>query len=304
MIIDPAKPAAAAAAPAGTIKDGDTYGFANDVVKASMTVPVIVDFWAPWCGPCKTLTPLLERLVRQAGGRVRLVKIDIDQNQELAAQLRIQSVPTVYAFVGGRPTDAFVGAQPESKVRAFVDRLTRGAGSPIEEGLELANEALASGDAAAAADMFGQVLQQDPRHPKALAGAIRARLAGGDVKGARSLVKGIPADLASNSDIASAVSAVDLVEQSRRSAGDVTQLRRRVQANPADHQARFDLATALFAKGLAEQAVDELQAMVRDDRKWNDEAARKLLVRIFDALGPAHPLTLAGRRRLSSLLFS
>lgn len=304
MIIDPAKPAAAAAAPAGAIKDGDTYGFANDVVKASMTVPVIVDFWAPWCGPCKTLTPLLERLVRQAGGRVRLVKIDIDQNQELAAQLRIQSVPTVYAFVGGRPTDAFVGAQPESKVRAFVDRLTRGAGSPIEEGLELANEALASGDAAAAADMFSQVLRQDPRHPKALAGAIRARLAGGDVKGARSLVKGIPADLAGNSDIASAVSAVDLMEQSRQSAGDVTQLRRRVQAAPADHQARFDLATALFAKGLAEQAVDELVAIVRDDRKWNDEAARKQLVRIFDALGPAHPLTLAGRRRLSSLLFS
>ena len=304
MIIDPGKPAAAAPPPAGTIKDGDAYGFANDVVKASMTVPVIVDFWAPWCGPCKTLTPLLERLVRQAGGRVRLVKIDIDKNQELAAQLRIQSVPTVYAFVGGRPADAFVGAQPESKVRAFVDRLTRGAGSPIEEGLELANEALASGDAAAAADMFGQVLQQDPRHPKALAGAIRARLAGGDVKGARSLVKGIPADLAGNSDIASAVSAVDLMEQSRQSAGDVTQLRRRVQAAPADHQARFDLATALFAKGLAEQAVDELQAMVRDDRKWNDEAARKLLVRIFDALGPAHPLTLAGRRRLSSLLFS
>ena len=304
MIIDPAKPAAAAAVPAGAIKDGDTYGFANDVVKASMTVPVIVDFWAPWCGPGKTLTPLLERLVRQAGGRVRLVKIDIDQNQELAAQLRIQSVPTVYAFVGGRPTDAFVGAQPESKVRAFVDRLTRGAGSPIEEGLELANEALASGDAAAAADMFSQVLQQDPRHPKALAGAIRARLAGGDVKGARSLVKGIPADLAGNSDIASAVSAVDLMEQSRQSAGDVTQLRRRVQAAPADHQARFDLATALFAKGLAEQAVDELLAIVRDDRKWNDEAARKQLVRIFDALGPAHPLTLAGRRRLSSLLFS
>ena len=304
MIIDPAKPAAATAAPAGAIKDGDTYGFANDVVKASMTVPVIVDFWAPWCGPCKTLTPLLERLVRQAGGRVRLVKIDIDKNQELAAQLRIQSVPTVYAFVGGRPADAFVGAQPESKVRAFVDRLTRGAGSPIEEGLELANEALASGDAAAAADMFGQVLRQDPRHPKALAGAIRARLAGGDVKGARSLVKGIPADLAGNSDIASAVSAVDLMEQSRQSAGDVTQLRRRVQAAPADHQARFDLATALFAKGLAEQAVDELLAIARDDRKWNDEAARKQLVRIFDALGPAHPLTLAGRRRLSSLLFS
>ena len=175
MIIDPAKPAATAAAPAGTIKDGDAYGFANDVIKASMAIPVIVDFWAPWCGPCKTLTPLLEKLVRQAGGRVRLVKINIDDNQDLAAQLRIQSVPTVYAFVGGRPTDAFVGAQPESKVRAFVDRLTRGGGSPIEEALEIANEALASGDVATAANVFAQVLQQDPRHPKAVAGAIRAK---------------------------------------------------------------------------------------------------------------------------------
>ena len=167
-------PAARTARACRSIKDGDAYGFANDVIKASMAIPVIVDFWAPWCGPCKTLTPLLEKLVRQAGGRVRLVKINIDENQDLAAQLRIQSVPTVYAFVGGRPIDAFVGAQPESKVRAFVDRLTRGAGSPIEEAVELANEALASGDVAAAANVFAQVLQQDPRHPKAVAGAIRA----------------------------------------------------------------------------------------------------------------------------------
>ena len=304
MIIDPAKPAATAAAPAGTVKDGDARGFANDVIKASMTTPVIVDFWAPWCGPCKTLTPLLERLVRQAAGRVRLVKINIDQNQDLAAQLRIQSVPTVYAFVGGRPVDAFVGAQPESKVRAFVERLTRGGGSPIEDAIELANEALASGDAATARDLFGEVLQQDPRHPKALAGAIRARLAGGDLKGARSLIKGIPADLVSNADIASAVSAVDLMEQSRQSAGDVTQLRRRLQADPDNLDARFDLANALFAKGLTEQAMDELLAIIRVDRTWNDDAARKQLIRIFDALGPTHPLTAAGRRRLSSLLFS
>lgn len=304
MIIDPAKPTGTSATPAGTIKDGDTRGFANDVIKASMTTPVIVDFWAPWCEPCKTLTPLLERLVRQAGGRVRLVKINIDQDQELAAQLRIQSVPTVYAFVGGRPADAFVGAQPESKVRAFIDRLTRSAGSPIEDALELANEALASGDAATAADLFGQVLQQDPRHPKALAGAVRARLARGDLKGARALIKGLPVDLKSNADVASALSAVELVEQSRQEAGDVTQLRRRVQADPGNHQARFDLATALFAKELTEQAVDELLAIVAADRKWNDEAARKQLVRIFDALGSTHPLTISARRRLSSLLFS
>lgn len=305
MIIDPGKAAAPAAAPSGTIKDGDTAGFANDVIKASMTVPVIVDFWATWCGPCKTLTPLLERLVQQAGGRVRLVKIDIDKNQDLAAQLRIQSVPTIYAFVGGRPVDAFVGAQPESKIRAFIDRLTRGgSASPLDEALELAQESAAAGDLAAAAELYGQVLQQDPRHPKALAGMIRARLGGGDVKGARALAKGLPADLAANAEIAAAVSAVDLVEQSRGASGDAAELRRRVQASPGDHQARFDLSVALFAQGLTEGAIDELLAIIRAERGWNDEAARKQLVRIFDALGPSHPLTVASRRRLSSILFS
>ncbi|HYN40037.1 MAG TPA: thioredoxin [Rhodospirillales bacterium] len=305
MIIDPGKAVPPAAAPPGTIKDGDTAGFADDVVKASMAVPVVVDFWATWCGPCKTLTPLLERLVKQAGGRVRLVKIDIDKNQELAAQLRIQSVPTVYAFVGGRPVDAFVGAQPESKVRSFIERLTRaGGGSPIDEALELAQESLAAGDDEAAADLFGQILQQDPRHPKALAGLIRLRLSGGDVNGARSLVKGLPADLVTNADIAAAVSAVDLVEQTRGAAGDAADLRRRVQAKPEDHQARYELSVALFAQGLTEGAIDELLAIVRAERGWNDDAARKQLVRIFDALGPTHPLTVASRRRLSSILFS
>ncbi|MGE5441539.1 MAG: thioredoxin [Bacteroidota bacterium] len=304
MILDPAKPAAPTLAPTGSIKDGDAPGFADDVIKASMTVPVIVDFWAPWCGPCKTLTPLLERLVRQAAGRVRLVKIDIDRNQDLAAQLRIQSVPTVYAFVGGRPVDAFVGAQPESKIRAFVERLTRGGGSPVEEAVELAQEALAAGKPAEAAELFGRALKQDARHPKAFAGMIRARLAAGDPKSARSVIKGIPADLVGNPDIASAISAVDLVEQSRQAAGDIGELRRRVQAAPGDHRARYDLATALFAKGLTEAAIDELMTIIRADRKWDDEAARKQLVRIFDALGHIHPLTVASRRRLSSLLFS
>ena len=307
MIIDPGKVAAPAAAPSGTIKDGDTAGFANDVVKASMTVPVIVDFWATWCGPCKTLTPLLERLVLQAGGKVRLVKIDIDANQDLATQLRIQSVPTVYAFFGGRPVDAFVGAQPESKVRAFIERLTRSGGggaSPIDDALELAQEALAAGDAAAAAELYGQILQQDPCHPKALAGMIRARLAVGDTRGARSLVKGLPADLAANADITAAVSAVDLIEESHGAAGNVADLRRKVQANPDDRQARYDLSVALFAQGLTEGAIDELLAIVRAEREWNEQAARKQLVRIFDALGPAHPLTVSSRRRLSSILFS
>ena len=306
MIIEPGKAATPAAPPPGSIKDGDTAGFANDVIKASMTVPVVVDFWATWCGPCKTLTPLLERLVQQTAGRVRLVKIDIDKNQDLAAQLRIQSVPTVYAFVGGRPVDAFVGAQPESKVRAFIDALTRGGGgaSPINEALELAQQSIADGDVATATELYGQILQQDPRHPKALAGMIRCRLARGDVKGARAVVKGLPADLFTNADIAAAVSAVDLVEQSRDTAGDVATLRRKVEKQPDDMQARFDLSVALFAKGLPEAAIDELLTIVRADRTWNDEGARKQLVRIFDALGPTSPLTVASRRRLSSILFS
>lgn len=309
MIIDPGNPSAApSAAPAGTIKDGDTFSFTDDVITASMNVPVVVDFWATWCGPCKTLTPLLERLVQQAGGRVRLVKIDIDKNQELAAQLRIQSVPTVYAFVGGRPVDAFVGAQPESKIRAFIERLTKaggaGAGSPIDEALEIAQEALTAGDAAQAVEIFAQILQQDPRHPKALAGIIRARLAAGDVKGARTVIKGLPADLATDTDISSAVSAVELMEQSQGAAGDVAKLRRRVQDAPQDHQTRFELANALFAAGLTEGAIDELLSIVRADRTWNEDAARKQLVRIFEALGHTHPLTVASRRRLSSVLFS
>ena len=287
------------------IKDGDAWSFADDVVKASMTTPVIVDFWAPWCGPCKQLTPLLEKLVRQANGKVRLVKIDIDQNQDLATQLRIQSVPTVYGFVGGRPVDAFVGGQPESKVRAFIDRLAGAApASPVEDLLELAQEALAAGQAAQAVDLFGQLLQHEPRHPKAIAGMIRARLAAGDAKAARSLVAGLPADLAAISEVAAAVSAVTLFEESQSAARDLKDLRRRVEAAPGDLQARFELAKALFGKSLAEAAIDELLAIVRADRTWNDEAARKQLVRIFDALGHVHPLTLAACRRLSSILFS
>lgn len=297
-------PSAGAPVAADTVKDGDTRTFAEDVIKASMSVPVVVDFWATWCGPCKTLTPLIEKLVRQAAGRVKLVKIDIDKNQDLAAQLRIQSVPTVYAFIDGRPVDAFVGAQPESKVRAFIERLTREAVSPIDEALALGQDALQAGDGKMAAGLFSQVLQHDPRNPKAVSGLIRARLASGDTKGARQVVKGLPGDLVTSGEIAAAISALDLIEESRGAAGDVGDLRKRVQADPSNLQARYDLSTALFAKGLTEGALDELLTIIRSDRAWNDDAARKQLVRIFDALGPAHALTVASRRRLSSLLFS
>ncbi len=285
------------------IKDGDALSFADDVVKGSMAVPVIVDFWAPWCGPCKQLTPMLEKLVRQAAGAVRLVKINIDENQDLAAQLRIQSVPTVYAFVQGRPVDGFVGGQTESQLKQFIQRLTRGAVSPADEAVEAAQQALDNGDAKLAAELFQRALAHDARHPKALAGLIRARLRRGDVSAARQLAKGLPADLVKNADVAAALTAIDLAEETK-GLGSVEDLKRRVAAQPGDHQARFDLARALYGGGLAEAAIDALLHIVRADRDWNDDAARKYLVRIFDALGPTHPLTVASRRRLSSILFS
>jgi putative thioredoxin len=306
IIINPSgRSATATAAPAAdaVIKDGDLMSFNDDVIRASMTVPVIVDFWATWCQPCKQLTPALEKVVTQAGGRLRLVKIDIDQNQDLAMQLRIQSVPTVYAFVGGRPVDAFVGAQPESKIRQFVDRLLRGTPSPVDDVLEHAQQALADGDAEAAADGFAQVLEQDPRHAKALAGLIRARVASGDAAGARQLASGLPQDLAGNPDVKAAVNAIELAEETQAT-GDLADLQRRVTASPDDPQARFDLALALYGQGRTEAAIDALLELIRRDRSWNDEAARKQLVKIFDALGHAHPLTVSSRRRLSTMLFS
>lgn len=304
MIIDPNKPAAPGGVPGDVIKDGDVYSFAEDVIKASMTTPVIVDFWATWCGPCKQLTPTLEKVVRQAGGKVRLVKIDIDRNQDLAAQLRIQSVPTVYAFLDGRPVDAFVGAQPESTVRAFVDRLTENVKEAgPDDMLAEAQATLDGGDAKRAAEMFSLVLRQDAENVKAVAGLIRARVAQGDVKGARKVISGLPSQLASHTEIKAAAQAIELIEGPGKP-GDISTLERQLAGNPDDHQARFDLALALFAGGRSEQAVDALLYIVKHENTWQDEAARKQLLKIFDALGPSHPVTLASRRKLSSLLFS
>jgi putative thioredoxin len=288
---------------AAVIRDGDTRSFAADVIDASLRVPVIVDFWAPWCGPCKQLTPLLEKLVRQAAGLVRLVKINIDTNQDLAAQLRIQSVPTVYAFVGGQPVDAFVGAQPESKLRAFIDRLTQGATLPVEDALQRGQDALDAGDAKTAARIFSQVLQEDRTHPKAIAGLVRARVAAGEIAEARKLIAGLPRDLAANADITAAHAAIELAEESSK-AGNAGQLQKAVEAAPNDHQKRFDLALALHAAGQSDGALEQLLEIVRRDPGWNEEAARKHMVKVFDALGSTHPLTTAYRRRLSSVLFS
>ena len=291
------------APPSEVIKDSNTANFIADVIEVSAQVPVIVDFWAPWCGPCKQLTPALEKLVREAAGAVRLVKINIDENQELAGQMRIQSVPAIYAFKDGQPVDGFTGALPESQLKSFIGKLTRNAKSPVDAALEEAKAALEAGDAMNAGVLFGQVQAQDPSNEAALAGLIRCAIATGEADRAREMIDGLPADLAQKGEIAAAISAVELSEQGQKS-GDIEELRSKIEANGKDHQSRFDLAAALYGQGQNEAAIDELLELFRRDKKWDDEAARKQLVKIFEALGPTDPLTVSGRRQLSSLMFS
>ena len=294
-------------APADLVKDGSTATFMADVIDASMDAPVVVDFWAPWCGPCKQLGPILEKVVRAANGAVRLVKIDIDQHPEIAQQLRVQSIPAVFAFADGRPVDAFQGALPESQVKAFIDKLAKSAGtavaSPLDEALEQAAERLAAKDFGTAASIYAQVVQHAPDSGAGIAGLARALLGQGEVDRAREVFATLPEEARGNAEAEAAASALALAEKTA-DAGDRGELLARLEADPGDHQARFDLALALHAEGRSEEAIDALVEIVRRAREWNDQAARKQLLELFEALGPTDPVTVAGRRKLSAVLFS
>jgi putative thioredoxin len=299
---DKTKPAAAPVD--DLVMDVTEATFMTEVIDASASVPVIVDFWAPWCGPCKTLTPLIEAAVRAAGGKVRLVKIDIDQNQRIAAQLRIQSIPTVYAFWQGQAVDGFQGALPASEIKKFIDRVAAMAGDGgLAAAIEAAEAMLAEGAAVDAAETFAAILGEEPANAPAYGGLIRAHLALGEIDRAQALADAAPPEMGKAKEIEAARAQIELARQAAN-AGPETELRAAVAADENDHQARFDLALALHASGKVDEAVDALLDLFRRDREWNDGAAKAQLMTIFEALKPTDPIVLKGRRRLSSMIFA
>jgi putative thioredoxin len=296
------------AAGGDVVKDSSLKTFAADVIQPSMQVPVLVDFWAPWCGPCKTLGPLIEKVVRATNGKVRLVKINIDepQNQPLAQQLRIQSIPAVYAFFRGQPVDGFVGALPESQIKQFIERLAgdKLAPDPVQQLLEHGQAALEENDFEVAMQAFSAALEHEAQNPAAIAGVAKALAGLGRLDEAEAVLMQATGDLAKHADIHAAQTAVALARESSGAAGQLGEFERAVAADPANHQARFDLAVALVGANRREDAVAQLLDLFQRDRKWNDEAAKKQLLKLFEAWGFTDPVAVEGRKRLSTLMFS
>jgi len=292
------------AAADGVVKDTSTQAFMKDVIEESKRQPVLVDFWAPWCGPCKQLTPLLEKAVKSAKGKVKLAKMNIDEHPAIPGQMGIQSIPAVIAFVNGQPADGFMGALPESQVIAFLERLTKEKiGGEEQDLLEAADAALIGGDPAGAAEIYAKLLAADPNNVHALAGLARCYVETGALEQAKQTLDLVPEAKRNETPVAAARAALEVAEQAK-SLGPLAELEEKVLANPLDHQARFELAGALNAKGKRAEAVEQLLAIVKKDRAWNDDGARKQLVQFFDAWGPTDAATLEGRKRLSSILFS
>ncbi len=285
------------------IKDSDTNNFSTDVIDQSTKIPVVVDFWAPWCGPCKQLSPTLDKLAREYGGKIQLVKINVDENQELATQMRVQSIPMVVAFKNGQPVDGFAGALPESQLRQFFEKLTGSEGSPIEQALEKASMMVANGDTQNAAEIYSQILAQDPINAASHAGVAKCLIEAEGIEKAQAYLKGLDADILNKEEVKSVLAAIDL-EHASTDTEETDSLRQKLATSPDDPQLRYDLAIALYGDGCSEEAINILVELVKTHKTWNEEAARAQLLKIFEALGHSDPITIEGRRKLSVVIFS